>query len=207
MVQFSKRLTVGLLAVAVCVATSAAVVVAKTNVQFQSPSYSMAKKAKSFIRFAMVHRRLGVSSTFDGYVKAFDVQGDYTGKTFDHGQVSFAVVAMDTNNKSRNGHMQEDSLKAKANPDVVVTFSKPLHEGSQQVPGTIQILGQPHPVTVQVDIKPQGTDYVATGNANLSLKALGVTVPTFISDKVASVDDKVGVTYSVLMTKTQLASL
>lgn len=172
---------------------------------YQYSSFQKAHQADSFIRFTMVHRKFGMMpESFDGVVKHFTVLGELSGQEFQHPEVKFNVLDMDTNNNMRNGKMQSESLSARKYPNITVHFGRNLKLGSQTVPGTINILGSPKPIELPITIQDQGTSYKATGKTSVLLSALGIPKPNFISDAIASVDDKVNITYQLLIPKEHL---
>ena len=205
--MLNLKRTLALLVLCLVITGSSWVAFAATkaeNLAYQYPSFQAAHDASSYIRFQMVHRKLGFASKFDGTVKAFTVNGNLKANQFEHAVVKFSVLDMDTNNSARNSKMYTDSLKAKSFPSATMTFNMPLRVGEQTVPGTFEILGSRHQIQLPITIQTTDYGYKATGQASLSRSELGIPKPSFISEAIASVDDQVKVFYQLSIARTQL---
>ena len=169
---------------------------------FYYKSYTEAKMAPSHLTYAMVHRKLGIGSTFVGVVKNFTVSGnlDNTKNEFHNGVIAFKVADMDSDNASRDKEMRSKYINPQIDPSITIKFLKSLKLGSQTVPASISLLGASYPISISTNIIQNGTNYSAIGQSVLSLKALGITPPQMLGG-VISVDDKVVVNYQVSVPK------
>jgi len=174
------------------------------KISYEYPSFKKSYEAASFIRFTMIHRKFKtLTEKFEGTVKSFNVSGQLVGETFENPEVKFNVLDMDTDNKMRNEKMYKESLSAKHCPVISVSFGNQLRLGNQTVNGTINILGHNNPITLPILIQDDGNTYKATGKTTVLLSALGIPKPNFISDAIASVDDRVNLTYQVVIPKSK----
>jgi len=198
-----------LIIVLLCFCIPAFAVIGKlVKVSYGYSSFKQSCEADSFIRFTMVHRKFKtLVEKFEGTVKSFTVSGQISGKTFENPEVQFNVLDMDTDNTLRNHKMQEESLSAKHNPVITVSFGKQLNLGQQTVTGNINILGNNKSITLPILIEDDGSQYKATGKTTVLLSELGIPKPDFISDAIVSLDDPVNLTYQVLISKSKLLSL
>jgi|GEM_PF-2715525 len=175
------------------------------KVGYEYPSFKKSYEAESFIHFTMIHRTFKtLSEKFNGTVKSFSISGQLVGETFENPEVKFNVLDMDTDNGMRNEKMQKYSLSAKQCPVITVNFGNQLKLGSQTVTGTINILGNNKPIILPILIQDDGNAYKATGKTTVLLSALGIPKPNFISDAIASVDDRVNLNYQVIILKSKL---
>ena len=178
------------------------------SLSFHASHYDNAKKANSYLRFDVTHRSVAglISSTVNGYVKDFAVNGSYDSEKLDlsHAIVSFQVFAMDTNNGTRDGMMHKDTLKGIKYPGLQVAFSKTLKLGTQTVPAVMTVLGAKNNINVTVTITDAGQSFLASGSAKLSLNALGIPSPKLLVKGIASVDDSIKILYQISVKKKEL---
>jgi len=175
------------------------------KVNYQYPTFKMSRNADSFIRFTMVHRKfVKLAEKFEGTVKSFNVSGQIAGQELENPEVKFNVLDMDTDNNMRNDKMQKESLSCQKYPVITVSFGPKLKLGSQVAKGTITILGVNKPISLPITIQDKGDNYKAAGQTHVLLSALGIPKPNFISDAIASVDDRVDLTYQVVIAKSKV---
>jgi polyisoprenoid-binding protein YceI len=189
-----------------CLSIPAFAVISKlVKISYEYPSFKKSYEAESYIHFTMVHRKFKtLAEKFEGTVKSFRVSGQILGETLENPEVKFNVLDMDTDNGMRDKKMQKETLSAKNCPVITISFGKQLKLGSQTVTGNINILGNNKPIILPIQIQDDGNAYKATGKTTVLLSALGVPKPNFISDAIASVDDRVNLSYQVIILKTKL---
>jgi polyisoprenoid-binding protein YceI len=197
-----KNISLGLL----CISIPAFAAMGKLiKLNFEYPTFKKSTEAESFIRFTMVHRKFKtLTEKFDGTVKSFVVSGQIEGESFENPEVKFNVLDMDTDNGMRNDKMQKESLSAKRFPQITVNFGQSLKLGTQNVNGTMTILGNKKPILLPISIQDNGNAYKASGHTSVLLSALGVPKPNFISESIASIDDRVELNYQVILPKSKI---
>lgn len=167
---------------------------AKTQ-NFKSASYKEAKQSESFIRFDMTSTKLGIITTsFDGYVKQFTLDGDLQQDSLAEGaRVEFSVADLDTNTESRNEKMWNHCLDTKNHPKIHLVLNKglPLGRETSVIPAMIFIRGYEKPLvlTGKGQKTTKGVEFDFSGD--LSIKDLGIPDPSIV---IASVRDNIKVT-------------
>lgn len=113
------------------------------------------------------------------------------------------VATMDCGSGTMNGHMK-DAMKPKAHPDIEFTVaSYELVKASDSVrvtlKGTLNINGEPKPVTIDAGAKNAGGDVLhLTGAYELNMKDYGVKPPSLMLGTMR-VGDKVTVHFDLLL--------
>lgn len=105
------------------------------------------------------------------------------------GKVVVAAASGDSGSHTRDKRMKNDELQAEAFPNIVFepkTFSGDLSlSGSSQiqVSGVFTLLGQPHPITVPMTVRIDGSRCTATGQFDIPYIAWGLKDPSMLMVK------------------------
>ena len=190
-----------ILLILLCVGIPAFAAISKlVKINFEYPTFKKSYDADSFIRFTVTHRKFKtLTEKFEGTVKSFIVSGQLVGDEFEKPEVKFNVLDMDTDNGMRNDKMQKNTLEAKRYPQITVNFGQSLKLGKQTANGIITILGNNKPIVLPLMVEDIGNSYKANGHTAVLMSSLGFPKPNFISDAIASVDDRIDLTYQVLL--------
>jgi polyisoprenoid-binding protein YceI len=162
---------------------------------FSNVSYKEAKQAESFIRFDMASTKLGlVTTSFDGYVKQFNLQGAIDQEKLISGaSIEFAVKELDTDTGARNEKMWDHCLDMKNHPTIRIVLKNEVHIGrdSETIPATIFLRGTEKPVSLSAKATKTAQGVVFDFSGNFSIKELGIPDPSIL---IASVRDSIKVT-------------
>lgn len=139
-----------------------------------------------------VHFNLG---SFDGPVNGtFRVNsGDFTldpSSGAMTGTISVDAASGDSGNKKRDKKMTSDQMKAQTYGSVTFApskFSGKLNgtgDSTGQVDGTFTLIGQPHPLSVPMNVHMEGGHFTATGEFTVPFVNWGMKDPSFLMIKV-----------------------
>ncbi len=105
----------------------------------------------------------------------------------------------------RDHHMKEKYLEVQKFPSAVLTVARGAlkwpandREAVADIPGTMQLHGQTHPVTVHYEAKGDGSSLKATGSLRVDMNDFGIVVPSYLG---VTVKPDVDVTASFRVTE------
>lgn len=155
---------------------------------FMSKDYDSGIKNTNKLVFEGESTKMGLITTkWDGVVKDFSVVLEEEGNAVKAINLSFPIISMDTDNKSRNEKMQKMCLEEDKYKDINVRIPGPVTvDGvSREYQGTILVRGKEKPVKVNLSANKVGDKIIATGNAKMSFKDLEIPDPSIMIAKVA----------------------
>lgn len=139
--------------------------------------------AQSTVHFALGDTLHHFDGTFQ--IASADIAFDPAAHQI-HGRIAVDAATGDSGSKARDKRMKNEELRAGDFP--TVTFEPQSYTGdlslsgsSQiQVSGTFTLLGQPHPITVPMNIAMNGDHCIASGHFNVPYIAWGLKDPSML---------------------------
>jgi len=157
--------------------------------------YDEAYESPIFLKFDMESTKLGLITTdFTGFVKNFSVTGDVQKNIAKKITLSFLIKNMDTDSDGRNEKMWEYCLDFKNHPEIILNSKNPitLNEGQQTVPLWINLRGKKFPIDMDIKLKKEANQILATGNAKAFISKLEIPDPSIA---IAEVNDLIKISF------------
>ena len=112
-------------------------------------------------------------------------------------EVSFPIRSLDSGNGLRDGNVA-DSLSVDTHPDIrfvsgfltLEQVGAVLKQGNTQLPGVLEVAGEPRDVQFPIELSQQAGTWVVTGTLATSFTALKQEIPTVVGGLVADVEDE-----------------
>jgi hypothetical protein len=169
--------------------------------EFKNASYKEASKSESFVQFKMSSTKVGIFTTsFDGYVKNFKLQGQVENQQLKAGaSIEFLVEDLDTDIDGRNEKMWDLCLDSKKHPklSLVLTSDVLINDNEVIVPAKLYLRGYEKPVLLTVRGSKENHQIAFQMQGKLSLRELEIPDPSIA---VASVKDEILVTSKIVIT-------
>lgn len=166
-------------------------------------NYSSAEKSQSFLKFIGQSKKLGfISASFTGHAKKFFIKAKFQDGVFSQVEVSFPVLEIDTDNSIRNDKMHQETLgyleKKSFSHKIQVFLESPIKAGTGQreVPAMMVIRGKQKKISVNLEVKKRGDEYLVSGESSLSIKFLELPDPSIA---VATVLDTITVKFFIII--------
>jgi polyisoprenoid-binding protein YceI len=167
--------------------------------KYQYSSFEEASKAAPSLKFIVESTKVGLfSSDVPGFVKKFTASARLEKNKLSNLEIKFNVADMDSDDSSRDTKLHTLCLSKDKYPQLKVSIPGPhiLDEGEKERDAVFNIRGKDKKIKIKLKLERVGEKIIASGKANLSLKALEIPDPSIA---IAKLSDLIRIEFRVVV--------